>query len=98
MHITDAAVAGGLLRTFDEAEGPRNAPGLQRGKRACLLAFSRIADDPRVRRQGDAFRQAGCGVTAIGLPGGLSPPPPWRVLTMETSAVRKAHPSGSLLA
>ena len=44
MHITDAVVAGGVLRTFDEAEGPRNALGLQRGKRACLLAFSRIAE------------------------------------------------------
>ena len=98
MHITDAAVAGGVLRTFDEAEGPRNALGLQRGERACLLAFSRIADDPRVRRQGDAFHRAGCAVTAIGLPGGLSPPPPWRVLTIGKSAVRKADTSGSLLA
>jgi glycosyltransferase involved in cell wall biosynthesis len=72
-------------------------PALQTGNRACLLAFSQIADDPRVRRQGDAFHRAGCGVTAIGLPDGLSPPPPWRVLTIGKSAVRKADTSASLL-
>lgn len=97
MHITDAAVAGGVLRSV-EAEDPRNAPVLQRGKRACLLAFSRIADDPRVRRQGDAFHRAGCDVTAVGLPGGLSPPPPWRVLTIGKNAARKADTSASLFA
>ena len=33
-----------------------------------ILALSAIADDPRVRRQGDAFHHAGWSVVAIGLP------------------------------
>lgn len=43
----------------------------------CLLALSRIPDDPRVRRQGDAFHQAGWTVRAVGLPGAVSPAPEW---------------------
>ena len=45
-----------------------------------LLAFSRIADDPRVRRQGDSFRGIGWTVIGVGLTGGLSPAPAWPIL------------------
>jgi glycosyltransferase involved in cell wall biosynthesis len=47
----------------------------------CLLALSAIADDPRVRRQGDLFAGAGWQVTAVGLAGGRSPPPVWPILS-----------------
>ncbi len=43
-----------------------------------LISISSIADDPRVRRQGDAFHAAGWNVVGIGLSGALSPPPAWR--------------------
>jgi glycosyltransferase involved in cell wall biosynthesis len=43
----------------------------------CILALSRINDDPRARRQGDAFWDAGWQVVGVGLPGGASPPPAW---------------------
>ena len=36
----------------------------------CLLALSTIADDPRVRRQGDIFHRSGWRVIGVGLPGG----------------------------
>lgn len=39
-----------------------------------------IADDPRVRRQGDALHAAGWKVTAVGLPGGRSAPPEWEIV------------------
>lgn len=48
-----------------------------------LLAFSRIVDDPRVRRQGDLFHRAGWTVWGIGIPGGLSANPEWQVLGNE---------------
>ena len=35
----------------------------------CVLALSAIADDPRVRRQAEAFHRAGWSVVAVGLPG-----------------------------
>lgn len=47
----------------------------------CLLALSRIEDDPRVRRQGDAFARAGWQVNGIGLGGARSPGPAWRVIS-----------------
>jgi len=43
----------------------------------CILALSRICDDPRARRQGDAFWDAGWQVVGVGLPGGVSPAPAW---------------------
>jgi glycosyltransferase involved in cell wall biosynthesis len=49
----------------------------------CILALSAIADDPRVRRQAEAFHRAGWNVTAVGLPGARSPDPEWRILTGE---------------
>jgi glycosyltransferase involved in cell wall biosynthesis len=49
----------------------------------CVLALSAIADDPRVRRQAEAFHRAGWNVTAVGLPGARSAAPEWRILTAE---------------
>jgi glycosyltransferase involved in cell wall biosynthesis len=45
--------------------------------RICILSISAIADDPRVRRQGDAFKRAGWGVVGVGLSGAQSTPPEW---------------------
>jgi glycosyltransferase involved in cell wall biosynthesis len=49
----------------------------------CILALSAIADDPRVRRQAEAFHRAGWDVTAVGLPGARSGAPEWQILTGE---------------
>ncbi|AWM87680.1 hypothetical protein C4E04_13680 [Microvirga sp. 17 mud 1-3] len=45
-----------------------------------IVALSQIPDDPRVRRQGDAFSRAGWDVVGIGLAGSQSPPPDWPLL------------------
>jgi glycosyltransferase involved in cell wall biosynthesis len=50
------------------------------GRRVCLLSLSAIADDPRVRRQGDAFARVGWEVVGVGLPGARSVPPNWPIL------------------
>jgi glycosyltransferase involved in cell wall biosynthesis len=42
-----------------------------------IISLSSIADDPRVRRQGDAFLAAGWNVIGIGLPGARSQAPSW---------------------
>jgi glycosyltransferase involved in cell wall biosynthesis len=47
----------------------------------CILALSAIADDPRVRRQAEAFHRAGWSVVAVGLPGAKSTEPEWAILT-----------------
>ncbi len=52
----------------------------------CLLVLSAVADDPRVRRQGEAFHQAGWDVVAVGLPGARSPAPEWRIVMREDIA------------
>lgn len=44
---------------------------------ACLLSMSRIPDDPRVRRQGDALAGVGWDVCGVGQPGALSAQPHW---------------------
>jgi len=49
----------------------------------CILALSAIADDPRVRRQAEAFHRAGWNVVGVGLPGARSVAPEWRILTAE---------------
>lgn len=59
---------------FDERRPPRIG----------LISVSTIADDPRVRRQGDLFRERGWDVVAIGLPGALSPAPAWPCLSVGT--------------
>jgi glycosyltransferase involved in cell wall biosynthesis len=58
------------------------------------LALSRINDDPRARRQGDAFWNAGWQVIGIGLPGGTSPPPVWPVAQQGSDRARTAHYRG----
>ena len=57
----------------------------------CILALSAIADDPRVRRQGEAFHRAGWRVVGVGLPGARSTPPDWPILHRDMSA--EARPS-----
>src|SRR5687767_578363 len=71
-----------LLHPIGPTAGTAVAPSKQR--RICVLALSRIADDPRVRRQCDTFHRAGWNVTAVGLPGARSPGPDWPILTTET--------------
>lgn len=51
--------------------------------RCCLLSLSPIADDPRVRRQGDALHALGWTVSAVGLPARRSPPPAWPIRTVD---------------
>ncbi len=60
----------------------------------CLLALSVIADDPRVRRQGDAFHRAGWQVVGVGLAGARSPDPEWPVLTV--GRFERARPKSRL--
>jgi glycosyltransferase involved in cell wall biosynthesis len=53
-----------------------------------ILALSAIADDPRVRRQGDAFHAAGWEVIAFGLSGsGRSPAPVWPIVGCDAATV-----------
>ncbi len=51
-----------------------------------ILCLSAIADDPRVRRQGDLLAEAGWHVVAIGLPGARSAAPPWICLAVGSEA------------
>ena len=60
----------------------------------CVLALSAIADDPRVRRQAEAFHRAGWKVTAVGLPGARSAAPEWRILTAENFPMPRVKASG----
>lgn len=55
--------------------------------RACLLSVTAIADDSRVRRQGDAIAAAGHEVVGVGLPGARSPQPTWPVYECGNSRV-----------
>jgi len=58
--------------------------------KVCLLSVSVIADDPRVRRSGDALATAGHEVSAVGLGGGSSPLPTWPIATVERPRSRVA--------
>lgn len=58
-------------------------------RRVALLSFSAIADDPRVRRQGDSLHAAGWDVTAFGLSGAISQPPPWRIVEIDKDSTDK---------
>jgi glycosyltransferase involved in cell wall biosynthesis len=58
------------------------------------LALSAIADDPRVRRQAEAFHRAGWNVVAVGLPGARSAAPEWRILTAEQLPAPRVEASG----
>lgn len=79
------------LTPFDEAI----VAGQQRTPRIALVSHSAIADDPRVRRQGDAFAAAGWEVTAIGLDGASSPPPHWRVISVDAGPFMRAARIGA---
>jgi glycosyltransferase involved in cell wall biosynthesis len=68
-----------------------NALKTDRPRRAALLSFSPIADDPRVRRQGDALAQNGWDVTAFGLSGATSTPPNWRIVTIDNGSATTAQ-------
>jgi glycosyltransferase involved in cell wall biosynthesis len=57
--------------------------------RICILSLSTIADDPRVRRQGDAFADAGWDIVAVGLPGAKSPAPTWPILAANGPALEQ---------
>ncbi|HWA23861.1 MAG TPA: glycosyltransferase [Caulobacterales bacterium] len=46
---------------------------------AIILAYSALADDPRVRRMGDYLHAHGWRVVGIGLPGAKSTPPEWTI-------------------
>lgn len=71
------------------SELPGAAPSPAEPKRTiCIVALSPIIDDPRVRRHGDAFREAGWDVVAVGLPGGRSTPPAWPILTEPPASTR----------
>lgn len=55
---------------------------MERPLRIGLVSVSAIADDPRVRRQGDLFWQRGWDVVAVGLSGARSAPPEWLCLSV----------------
>ncbi|MCW5692475.1 MAG: glycosyltransferase family 4 protein [Pseudolabrys sp.] len=64
-------------------DGVRDRP--KNGKKVCLLSLSRIPDDPRVRRQGDALFEAGWVVAAVGQPGAKSQNPLWPCYHIENA-------------
>ncbi len=67
-----------------DAEGPQQKSAsavFDERPTICVLALSAIADDPRVRRQAEAFHRAGWKVVAVGLPGARSPDPEWPIFT-----------------
>lgn len=47
--------------------------------RVCFLSFEAVADQPRIRRQGDALHDAGYEVVAVGRSGARTPAPEWPV-------------------
>jgi glycosyltransferase involved in cell wall biosynthesis len=48
--------------------------------RVCLLCLSAIADDPRVRKQGNLLHNAGFDVVGVGMPGATARSPDWPIL------------------
>ncbi len=64
----------------------------------CLLVLSAPADDPRVRRQGEAFHRAGWNVVAVGMPGARSPAPEWRIVTRDDLPPPQPEPAAVALA
>jgi glycosyltransferase involved in cell wall biosynthesis len=60
--------------------------GQERGKfRIGLISDSDIANDPRVRRQGDALSAAGFEVIGVGVEGASAKPPAWPVRSIVPS-------------
>jgi glycosyltransferase involved in cell wall biosynthesis len=73
--------------------------GVGRPLRIGLISVSAIADDPRVRRQGDLFWERGWDVVAVGLSGARSQPPEWLCLDVpatdaETASAAAPGPGG----
>lgn len=66
---------------------------LGRKPRVGIVSMSPIADDPRVRRQGDAFHDAGWQVKAFGLPGRMALAPKWPIETPDDAAVLPDKPT-----
>lgn len=61
-----------------------------------LLTHSIIADDPRVRRQGDAFHAAGWKVWGVGLAGGRSAQPAWEIVGQQNDGAFGGKPTPAL--
>lgn len=57
----------------------------------CLVVHNAVADDPRVRKQGNLLHELGLKVAAVGLTGASAPPPEWPVLEAHADG-----PPGSL--
>jgi len=55
--------------------------GVSLRRKICILSLSDIANDPRVRRQGDALHIAGWSVVGVGLPNPTEDRPPWSILS-----------------
>jgi glycosyltransferase involved in cell wall biosynthesis len=58
-----------------------------------LISHSVIADDPRVRRQGDALTAAGYEVVGVGLGEQASQPPAWPILALSDAVPVVARPT-----
>lgn len=83
-HALTSISSDGVLERHDEvldrlrkAPESEDHPAQPAPMSVCLLSLSRIPDDPRVRRQGDALFGAGWSVVAIGQPGARSKRPVW---------------------
>ncbi|MBA4219463.1 MAG: hypothetical protein C0458_01915 [Methylobacterium sp.] len=77
--MTGSPLSIGRSVSAEPAAGSASA----RGRPAIgLLVLAAVADDPRVRRQGDAFAGAGWDVEAFGLPGARAQAPAWPVGTL----------------
>jgi glycosyltransferase involved in cell wall biosynthesis len=68
-----------VSEVLDTRLGPARG-GVHSAPTVCLLGLSPIADDPRIRRQGDAFHHAGWNVVAVGSAGAKSPAPSWTIV------------------
>jgi glycosyltransferase involved in cell wall biosynthesis len=86
MHSTRPLAASKSLTTeetqFDKRTDTRRWP-LARRPVICILALSQVVDDPRARRQGDAFWNTGWHVIGVGLAGGRSPAPRWPICCID---------------
>lgn len=58
-----------------------------------IVSLSPIADDPRVRRQGDAFHAAGWDVQAFGLPSTAPLAPAWPITTLGSGSANATAPA-----
>lgn len=65
-------------------------------RKCCLLSWSRISMDPRVRRLGDALYAAGWDVVGVGLPESGVDLPKWPILTVPGPEPGKIENSGRL--